>query len=128
MDFFDQFGAQGAYEQFNDPNHPRHHVTHELVAGAAGFEAMRVYEQHRQANGEPVHHAMAKELLAGFAAAEIDKHFEGDLLSHLDRGQAHTQARQQAEYLYDQQYGQQQGGYDPNYDQQYGDPGYGQQY
>jgi hypothetical protein len=131
VDFFDQFGAQSAYEQFNDPNHPRHHVTHELVAGAAGFEAMRMYEQHRQENGEPVHHAMAKELLAGFAAAEIDRHFEGELLGHLDHQRARQHAQDQAGYLYDQQYGGdpgygQQGGYDQNYDQQYGDPGYGQ--
>lgn len=43
--------------------------THELVGGAAGFAAMREYEKHEAANGKPANHALAKELLAGFAAA-----------------------------------------------------------
>jgi hypothetical protein len=124
VDFFDMDSAQGAWDQFNDQNHPRHHVTHELMAGAAGFEAMHLFEEHQKAEGRPVHHELAKAMLAGFAAAEIDKHFEGELFSHLDQGQAHDYARQQAHYLYDQQYGgQQQDGYDS-----YGDQGYGQQY
>lgn len=28
------------------------HFSHELLGGAAGFEAMRKYQEHEQANGE----------------------------------------------------------------------------
>jgi hypothetical protein len=107
MDFFDMFGAQNAHGQVYDQGRPRHEITHELIAGAAGFEALRMYEHHREREGIPVHHELAKELLAGFAAAEVDKHFENGFYNHLDREQARSYAQQQAGYLYDQQYGQQ---------------------
>lgn len=41
-------------------------------AGAAAFAAMREYEKHQAANGNPPSHAFAKELLAGIAAAEVN--------------------------------------------------------
>ncbi|KAJ3386754.1 hypothetical protein HDU84_001313 [Entophlyctis sp. JEL0112] len=46
---------------------------HEVLAGAAGFEALRIIEQkHMQAAGtKPKDHF--DELLAGIAAAEVDK-------------------------------------------------------
>jgi hypothetical protein len=134
MGFFDMSGAQDSYGQVYDDQRPRHEITHELLAGAAGFEAMHLYEQHRENEGITEHHELGKEMVAGFAAAEVDKHFENGYYDHLDREQAQQQAQQQANYLYDQQYGQQ---YDPNYNaqyaqQQYGqpvpDPYYGQQY
>jgi hypothetical protein len=111
MDFFDMSGAQDAYGQVYDDDRPRHEITHELIAGAAGFEAMRMFEQHREREGIPEHHELAKELVAGFATAEVEKHFENGYYDHLDQEQARYQAQQQANYLYDQQYGQ---------------PGYGQ--
>jgi hypothetical protein len=79
-------------------------VTHELFAGAAGFEAMRMYEHHREREGFTPHHELAKELLAGFVGAEVDKHFESGNFGHLDRERARGQALQQAHYLYDQRY------------------------
>lgn len=42
------FGAQGAYEQVSGGGIPHHDMTHELLAGAAGFEAVRMYEHHRE--------------------------------------------------------------------------------
>jgi hypothetical protein len=41
MGLFDFLGARDAYGQVNDYDRPRHEVTHELIAGAAGFEARR---------------------------------------------------------------------------------------
>jgi hypothetical protein len=35
-----------------------------------------MYEDHCRQNGQPANHAMAKELLAGFAAAEVDRLIE----------------------------------------------------
>jgi len=116
------FGAQDAYNQVYDDQRPPHEMTHELLAGAAGFEAMRMYEHHREAEGITEHHELGKEMLAGFASAELDKHLEKDYYNHLDRDQLQWQTQQQANYLYDQQYGQ----YDPNYDPQYAQQQYDQ--
>ena len=105
MGFFDMFGAQDAYGQVYDDDRPRHEITHELIAGAAGFEAMRMYEHHREREGIPEHHELAKELLAAFVAAEIDKHFERGHYGHLNRHEARRLAHAQAEYLWREQYG-----------------------
>src|SRR5215471_973639 len=105
MGFFDMFGAQDAYNQVNDEQRPRHELTHELLAGAAGFEAMRMYEHHREREGIPEHHELAKELLAGFVTAEVDKHFEDDRYGHLSRHEARRLAREQADHLWRERYG-----------------------
>jgi len=105
MGFFDRLGAQGAYDQVYGGGIPHHDMTHELLAGAAGFEAVRMYEHHREREGIVEHHELGKELLAGFAAAEIDRHFESGRYGHLDRHEARRQAEQQAHYLWQQQYG-----------------------
>ena len=99
------FGAQDAYNQVYDEQRPRHELTHELIGGAAGFEAMRMFEHHRENEGIPEHHELAKELLAGFVASEVDKHFESGRYGHLNRHEARRMAREQAGYLYQQQYG-----------------------
>src|ERR1700729_2812505 len=99
MGFFERREAREAYDQVYGGRRPHHEVTHELLAGAAGFEAMRMYEHHREREGVVEHHELGKELLAGFAAAEIDKHFEAGRYGHLDRHQARRMARDQADYL-----------------------------
>lgn len=58
------------------------------------------------APGKPVSHQFAKELLAGFAGAEVDKLAETKGADWIDREKAKRQARENAEQLYDQQYGQ----------------------
>lgn len=74
MGFLEHELAKHAHGQvYGGSNHAS--VTHELLAGAAGFEAMRMYEHHREREGFTPHHELAKELLAGFVAAEVDKHF-----------------------------------------------------
>lgn len=64
-------------------------------------------------------HAFAKELLAGFAGAEVDKLAETKGEDWFDREEAKRQAQRNAEHLYDEHYIQGQGAdqYDP---QQYG--------
>jgi hypothetical protein len=105
MGLFSHRESRDAYDQVYGGGRPDHEVTHELLAGAAGFEAMRMYEHHREREGIPEHHELAKELLAGFAVAEVDKHFDQDRYGHLNRHEAKRLAREQADYLYDQQYG-----------------------
>ena len=105
MGLFSHHAARDAYDQVYGDGRPRHEVTHELLAGAAAFEAMRMYEHHREREGIVEHHELGKELLAGFAAAEIDKHFEQGRFGHLDRHEARRLARNQADFLWQQQYG-----------------------
>ncbi|KAJ6494848.1 hypothetical protein C8R47DRAFT_1117473 [Mycena vitilis] len=48
-------------------------VSHELLANAASFVAVREFEKHCEANGRPQSHAEATALIAGFAGAFVDK-------------------------------------------------------
>ena len=105
MGFFERREAREAHDAVYGGGRPRHEVSHELLAGAAGFEAMRLYEHHREREGIVEHHQLGKEMLAGFAAAEIDKHFADDRYAHLNRHEAKRLAREQADYLWQQQYG-----------------------
>ncbi|KAJ3017437.1 hypothetical protein HKX48_003539 [Thoreauomyces humboldtii] len=93
------------YQQDQVPEEHKSSFTHELISGAAGFEAMKAYEHHVAQNGPPPSHQLMKELLAGFAAAEVDKQFESKGLNWLDREKAKRGAIEQAHHLADQQYG-----------------------
>jgi hypothetical protein len=89
--------------------------SHELIAGAASFEAARVFENRQRSEGKPVNHALAKEMIAGIAGGEVDKLFETKGLNYLDRDEARRQAQQQSGQAYDN-WAQNQGGdsYNPN--------------
>lgn len=63
--------------------------------------------------GKPVSHAFAKELLAGFAGAEVDRLAETKGEDFVDREKAKHEARKQAESMYDDHYGNYDQ-YDPN--------------
>ncbi|KAG0372797.1 MAG: hypothetical protein J3R72DRAFT_396539 [Linnemannia gamsii] len=74
--------------------------SHELIAGAAAFEAMKSVERGRPEDK----HKLTKEVFAALAGAEADKLFETRGLDALDRERANLQARQEAEKLYDQNF------------------------
>ncbi|KAH8805793.1 CipC protein [Xylogone sp. PMI_703] len=78
--------------------------SHELLAGAASFYAMKKFEQHQEENGKPESHELAKELLAGFAGAEVDKLAETKGADWIDREEAKRHAQERAERIYDEQY------------------------
>ncbi|MGD0703144.1 MAG: DUF3759 domain-containing protein [Trebonia sp.] len=69
MGLSDRRGARGAYDQVNGGGIPPGEVTHDLLAGAAGFEAVRMYEHHREREGIAEHHALGKELLLRAASS-----------------------------------------------------------
>jgi len=74
--------------------------SHELIAGAAAFEAMKSVE-----NGRPEDkHKLTKEIFAGLAAMEADKLFETKGLDFLDRERAKHEAKKNAERIYDEKY------------------------
>ncbi|KIM26883.1 hypothetical protein M408DRAFT_9533 [Serendipita vermifera MAFF 305830] len=71
--------------------------THELLAGAASYEAAKAYENHVAANGQPPSHEKAKELLAGFAGAFIDREVESKGLDFIDREKAKREGERRAQ-------------------------------
>ncbi|EXJ93657.1 hypothetical protein A1O1_02049 [Capronia coronata CBS 617.96] len=87
--------------------------SHELVAGGAAFEGMKLFEDHQRKEGKPVSHKFAKELLAGFVGGEVDKLAETKGMNEYDSFEAKRKAKQSAENMYDQHY-QGMDQYDPN--------------
>lgn len=112
MDFlssFQSFGHDDAHNHYQNVYHSESHhhkgsLGHEAIAGAAGFAAMRAYESHLRASGQQPSHALMKEILAGIAAAEVDKLVETKGLDYVDRHKAKKLAEKQAHELADQRY------------------------
>ncbi|KAG9127117.1 hypothetical protein FRC07_000621 [Ceratobasidium sp. 392] len=71
--------------------------SHELISGAASFEAAKAYEEHVARNGKPDSHAKAKEFLAGAIGAFVDREVETRGLDFIDKEEAKRHARQQAD-------------------------------
>lgn len=80
-------------------------LSHDIVAGAASFEATRLFEDKHRKNGKPVSHAFAKKTLTAFASSEVDKLFEVKELSHLDKNQIKSEAIRMVEKEYETYYG-----------------------
>ncbi|KAK2818395.1 hypothetical protein FQN49_007944 [Arthroderma sp. PD_2] len=106
--------AQAHNEVTNAPHKAA--LSHELIAGAAAYEAAKAYENRVQENGKaavflsdireeeannvlgkPDSHAKAKEILAGFAGAFIDRTVETKGLDFIDKEKAHRQAQEHAQ-------------------------------
>jgi len=91
----DQGQAYDQYNQYNDQPEHKAKISHELIGGAAAFEAAKAWEDHQAANGKPVSHAKAKEVLAGIAGAFIDREVETRGLDAVDSYKAKRHAEQQ---------------------------------
>ncbi|KAA1466397.1 hypothetical protein DENSPDRAFT_862438 [Dentipellis sp. KUC8613] len=97
MGWFDHDSDEhSAYSQVNEAPH-KAELSHELIAGAASYEAAKAWEKHLQENGKPDDHAKAKELLAGFAGAFVDRIVETKGLDFVDKEKAKRQARENLE-------------------------------
>ncbi|CAG8553763.1 1038_t:CDS:2, partial [Dentiscutata heterogama] len=78
------------------------HLTHEIIAGAAAFEAMRHYEKKKEEQtGQKDKHAFLKEAFVAFAAGEAEKLIETKGLDAIDKAKAKKHAEEQASQLYD---------------------------
>ncbi|KAJ7498845.1 hypothetical protein FB451DRAFT_1203232 [Mycena latifolia] len=92
---------QAAYEEVINvsPDDDKHKakLSHELIAGAAAYEAAKKYEEHCAANGKPDSHAKAKELIAAFSAAFVDRMVETKGLDAIDKEKAKHEAKKRAE-------------------------------
>ncbi|GKZ67775.1 hypothetical protein AnigIFM63309_008535 [Aspergillus niger] len=90
----DQETARDEFKSFQpnegEINNEEHHAkfTHEVIGGAAAYEAMKAYEEHQAKNGKPDNHAQAKEILAGLAGAFVDREFETKGLDKYDEWKA----------------------------------------
>ncbi|EEA19702.1 hypothetical protein TMatcc_009847 [Talaromyces marneffei ATCC 18224] len=90
--FSDDSEQANSYQEYQSTKHESS-FSHELIAGAASYEAAKAYERHCEANGQPASHAEAKELLAGFAGAFIDREVETRGLDFIDSEKAKYEAR-----------------------------------
>ncbi|ORY80429.1 hypothetical protein BCR37DRAFT_404896 [Protomyces lactucae-debilis] len=102
-----------SYQQVYGQQEHEGKFSHELIAGAASFEAMKMFEDRQRSEGKTVSHAFAKEMLAGIAGGEVDKLFETKGLDYIDREEAKRQAQNNAVNMYEQHYGGEQQ-YDPS--------------
>ncbi|KAH9948064.1 hypothetical protein B0H21DRAFT_690787 [Amylocystis lapponica] len=68
----------------------QHHaqLSHELIAGAAAYEAAKAYEHHCAAHGKPPTHEKAMEILAGLSGAFVDRIVETKGLDYVDKEKA----------------------------------------
>ncbi|KAN0127406.1 Protein of unknown function (DUF3759) domain containing protein [Lactarius tabidus] len=91
--FGDDHDAAQNHKDYNNTENHKASTIHELLGGAAAFEAAKAYEDHCAKNGKPVSHAKAKELMAGFAGAFVEREFETKGLDFLDKEKAKREAR-----------------------------------
>ncbi|CAG8702057.1 12295_t:CDS:2, partial [Cetraspora pellucida] len=81
------------------------HLTHEIIVGAAAFEAMRHFEKkYEEKTGQKDKFAFAKEALVALAAAEVEKLIETKGLDSFDKMKAKRHAQEAAEKLYEEKY------------------------
>ncbi|RPD67153.1 hypothetical protein L226DRAFT_565900 [Lentinus tigrinus ALCF2SS1-7] len=97
MGFFSSDSDQAqAYDQVVNAPH-KAELSHELIAAAASYEAAKAYENHCEREGKPESHEKAKEIMAGFAGAFIDRMVETKGLDFVDRERAKRHAQTQVE-------------------------------
>ncbi|PPQ96109.1 hypothetical protein CVT26_004743 [Gymnopilus dilepis] len=85
---------EAAWEQVNSAGH-KADLSHELLAAAASYEAVKKYEEHVANNGAPDSHAKAKEFLAAAAGGFIDRIVETKGLDYIDKKKAEHAAKNQ---------------------------------
>ncbi|PFH58488.1 hypothetical protein XA68_13596 [Ophiocordyceps unilateralis] len=97
MGWFDDDSQEArAYEEVTQRPHEAK-FSHELLGGAAAFEAAKAYEDHVAENGHPDQHSTAKEILAGVIGAFVDREVETKGLDYIDAEKAKRHAQAQAE-------------------------------
>ncbi|KAG8956860.1 hypothetical protein FRC04_000338 [Tulasnella sp. 424] len=92
-----------AHQQVNDAGH-KAELSHELISGAAAYEAAKAWEKHQEKNGKPPSHEKAKEIFAGFAGAFVDRIVETKGLDYVDKVKAKRDAEKLAEGQLKSQY------------------------
>ncbi|KAF5363512.1 hypothetical protein D9756_000975 [Leucocoprinus leucothites] len=99
--FSDDSEVAQAYDQYNNTEA---HLSHELIAGAASYEAAKAYEEHVEVNGKPQSHAQAKEIFAAFVGAFVDREVETKGLDWIDKQKVKRHAQEHVEDYLAQDY------------------------
>jgi len=104
MSWFNSDSDQAqAYDQYNAAPH-KAELSHELIGGAAAYEAAKAYEDHVAKNGKPDSHAKAKEIFAALAGGVVDRLVETKGLDFVDKEKAKHEAKKQAEQSLQNEY------------------------
>ncbi|KAI9010331.1 ricin B lectin domain-containing protein [Phycomyces nitens] len=82
--------AQEAHKQVYEER--KAHLSHQVIAGAAGYEAVKAYISHQESQGKPVNHQFAKKAIAGLVAAQMLKFAEEHDWSGSDKEKATREA------------------------------------
>jgi len=97
-------GRHGEAQNYlQNPQQHKSKLSHELIAAAASYEAMKAYENKRKAEGAH-DHSKAREIIAAIAGAEVDKLVETHGLDWVDAERAKRQAQDHAVQAYDERY------------------------
>ncbi|KAH9080402.1 hypothetical protein EDB83DRAFT_2215590 [Lactarius deliciosus] len=88
--FDDDHEATKSYSEYNNvqPHEHEAKLSHELIAGAAAYEAAKAYNDHCERNGKPSSHSKAKEIFAGLAGVAVDRLVETKGLDFIDKQKA----------------------------------------
>ncbi|KAB8201497.1 hypothetical protein BDV34DRAFT_229258 [Aspergillus parasiticus] len=92
------------HKEVTDTEGHKGHWSHQVIGGAAAYEAMKAYNDHEAKNGKPQSHAQAKEVAAGFAFAAAERLFETKGLDFIDKEKAKYHAKQEAEAAIERTY------------------------
>ncbi|KZZ90068.1 hypothetical protein AAP_04018 [Ascosphaera apis ARSEF 7405] len=100
--------SEKAHEEVYNGDEMEHHhakFSHNVIAGAASYQAMKAYSDHKAKHGTPDNHATAKNVIAGIVGAEVDRLAEGKGRDAWDRHRIKKQAEDNAKSMYDEKYG-----------------------
>ncbi|KAL6303237.1 hypothetical protein BKA93DRAFT_344932 [Sparassis latifolia] len=96
MPFFHHEGEEARAHAQVTGSHQAH-LSHEVIAAAASYEAAKAYEKHCEANGKPANHKEATELLAALTGGFIDRLVETRGLDFIDKEKAKRDAHHRAQ-------------------------------
>ncbi|KAH8979235.1 hypothetical protein EDB92DRAFT_1821111 [Lactarius akahatsu] len=99
MGWFDNHQAAKDSETYNnvEPHEHEAKLSHEVVSGAAAYEAAKAYSDHCKRNGKPDSHSKAKEVFAGLSGAAVDRLVETKGLNFIDKEKAKRHAEKYGE-------------------------------
>ncbi|KAI5308118.1 hypothetical protein KEM55_006528, partial [Ascosphaera atra] len=103
--------SEKAHQEFYNGEEMDHHhakFSHELIAGAASYQAMKAFNNHHKGDAEEggeVKHEKAKNIIAGLVGAEIDRLAETKGRDAWDKHKLKKQAEDNAKNMYDEKYG-----------------------
>ncbi|KAE8359195.1 hypothetical protein BDV27DRAFT_162884 [Aspergillus caelatus] len=108
--------AEEAHRQVQgyEPEKNEGHLSHDLIAGAASFAAMKAFDEHQRKQGKEVSHSTAKEIIAGLAGAGVTRLVETKGRDAIDEHKAKKQAEENAQRMYEEHYERKGPHFNPN--------------